>query len=123
MPPDALTELCGVNLVDRLLRILQRLDTAERLFFPARRNHGAEWRSPRGSTTNPYSVCSNSAKPVTATGFGTRPDGALPNCPGKRLLRWAFACRPVGQELSTALVIPIRRSRQHLIQNRAAGFW
>jgi phosphatidylglycerophosphate synthase len=44
--PDALTELCGVNLVERLLRILQRLGFREAIVFSTTPEIGADLSKP-----------------------------------------------------------------------------
>ena len=120
--PEALTELCGVNLLERLLRILQRLGFRSAIVFSTTPEIiGAElakrsWARQQITTQ----LVPTAAKPVTAQlGFGTRPDGALPNCPGKRLLR-SRVCLPPCQPgtLRLFLWIPIRRSSSNtLIQN------
>jgi len=66
--PDALTELCGVNLVERLLRILQRLGFRRAIVFSSTPEIiGAElakrsWA--RGQIT--AQLVPTAAKPVTA---------------------------------------------------------
>ena len=102
--PDALVELCGVNLVERLLRILQRLGFRRAIVFSSTPEIiGAELAKRSWAREQiTISACSNCSH--GPPDFGTRPDGALPNCPGKRLLRWAFACRFVRKEFSAALV-------------------
>src|SRR5215216_1012642 len=66
--PDALTELCGVNLVERLLRILQRLGYRRAIVFSSTPEIiGAELGKPswarRQITTQ---LVPTAAKPVTA---------------------------------------------------------
>ena len=143
--PEALIELCGVNLVERLLRILQRLGFHHAIVFSSTPEViGTELAKPSwardqinvhlvSSTIGPLTpqhvleqspferfliipantycdarllaaLCAKDSSAVLVDSnppdFGTRPDGALSNCSGKRLLRSAFACRPVSQELS-----------------------
>ncbi len=65
--PKALTELCGVNLLERLLRILQRLGFREAIVFSTTPEIGAElarrsW--PRNQIT--ANLVSSATKPLTA---------------------------------------------------------
>jgi len=58
--PEALTELCGVNLLERLPRILQRLGFRSAIVFSTTpKSSELNWRTLVGATTNHYSACSN----------------------------------------------------------------
>src|SRR5438309_6684473 len=65
--PEALTELCGVNLLERLLRILQRLGFREAIVFSTTPEIGAELSKrswPREQII--VHVVSSATKPLTA---------------------------------------------------------
>jgi phosphatidylglycerophosphate synthase len=65
--PDALTELCGVNLVERLLRILQRLGFRRAIVFSSTPEIiGAELAKPSWAREQITAQLVPTAKPVTA---------------------------------------------------------
>ncbi len=74
--PEALMELCGVNLLERLLRILQRLGFRRAIVFSF---VGAR-------KSNCPSCLGRKWTPNCPTAFGTKPVGALLNSTGKYLL-------------------------------------
>ena len=68
--PEALTELCGVNLLERLLRILQRLGfrTRDCFFQQHRKSSELNWRSARGlenkSLLSLFRTAANQSRPT-----------------------------------------------------------
>ena len=101
--PDALVELCGVNLVERLLRILQRLGFRRAIVFSSTPEIiGAElakrsWAREQITTQ----LVPTAAKPVTAHRILEQGQTArFLIVPANVYCDGAFACRLVGKELS-----------------------
>ena len=88
--PEALTELCGVNLLERLLRILQRLGFRSAIVFSTTPEIiGAELaKRSWARRTNNCSSCSDcSWTAYVPTRFWNKAQyDAFLNCPGKHLL-------------------------------------
>ena len=87
--PEALTELCGVNLLERLLRILQRLGFRSAIVFSTTPEIIGAELAKRSWARQQIIVQLASGSNWTCyfpTRFRTRPVRALLNSPGKHLL-------------------------------------
>ena len=101
--PEALTELCGVNLLERLLRILQRLGFRSAIVFSTTPEIiGAELAKRSWARQQiTAQLVPTAAKPVTAHWILEQGQTArFLIVPANVYCDRAFACRPVSQELS-----------------------
>ena len=101
--PDALTELCGVNLLERLLRILQRLGFRRAIVFSSTPEIiGAElakrsWAREQ-ITAQLVPTARNQLRPTEILEQGQAARFLI--VPANVYCDAPFACRPVGQKLS-----------------------
>ena len=105
--PDALIELCGVNLVERLLRILQRLGFRSAIVFSSTPEIiGAELAKRSWARQQiTIQLVPTAAKPLTAHRILEQGQAArFLIVPANVYCDRAFACRLVGQRFSDRLV-------------------